>query len=755
MAEISLKIKSDFEKAAADFKSLDMSSESFKKSLAKLQTQMSDGSIDKFMAKNKLNAAAITATKGATAGLSAELAGLQREMSNMIKKGLDPMSPALDKMKSRMSAIQGQIPQTSSTFGGLAGAVSSVGMALGGAGIAYKMFDIAKSSIQAAAAMEQQQVAFTTMLGSAEKANALLADMQQFAETTPFQFNDIVDAGKRMIAFGFSAQEVIPKLRALGDVSAGLSVPLGDMAYLFGTIKTQGRAMTQDLNQFANRGVPIYEELAKVLGVSTNEVKKFAEQGKIGFKEIDQVFQNLTSNGGKFAGLMDAQSKTLSGQWSNFNDQLSKTAIIIGNQLSPTAKALLTTMTQILASGNAQGQQIEINTRKEAERLKFADRQRESYIAQNGFLATGLNILNGTAQTDVKLQQINADKAKTMMLIQAHQNGTNVLTQQQLGYLRSNLEELNRMELVLKNQGKGWFDVNSQVMNVVKTIQDANKAQGGSGGVKPTPAGGGSKKSETQIMQDQLVKMAGFENEIYAQRVKAAEDFYLKKAEAEVMWGDSSMQWQFDQASLIAANDKLTFDQKLAAMKALENATQKHSQKVLQTQLQFGSQVLGSTGDLLTNIQTVMKNAGKESKAMAYALKALAIAQAGINTALAVTKTLADGGPFPLNVINAAIIGAAGAAQVAAIATTPIKAETGLQNYTVPDIRSNRNDSAPIMAQGGETVSVTPRGEDSNQVTSVNISIGETQLFSIIQRGINTGQINVSNKNVGAAVFAR
>jgi len=165
--------------------------------------------------------------------------------------------------------------------------------------------------------------------------------MQDFAASTPFSFNEITDAGKRLIAFGFDSETVIDNLRMLGDVSAGLSQPVGDMVYLFGQIKTQGRAMTQDLMQFANRGVPIYDELAKVLGVNVSQVKDFASQGRIGFKEIEQVFKNLTSEGGKFAGLMDAQSKTLTGQWSNFNDSLDQTLVLIGKELSPAASDLI------------------------------------------------------------------------------------------------------------------------------------------------------------------------------------------------------------------------------------------------------------------------------------------------------------------------------------------------------------------------------------------------------------------------------
>jgi Tape measure protein len=167
---------------------------------------------------------------------------------------------------------------------------------------------------------QQLEIAFRTMLGSKEKADALMMDITQFAATTPFELKDVAGATKQLLAFGISSEDIIGTLRSLGDVSAGIGAPLGDIAYLFGTIKTQGVALTQDVRQFAQRGIPVYEELAKVLGVTTEQVGDFISAGKVGFPEIEQVFKNLTAEGSKFGGLMDAQSKSLTGQISNLRD---------------------------------------------------------------------------------------------------------------------------------------------------------------------------------------------------------------------------------------------------------------------------------------------------------------------------------------------------------------------------------------------------------------------------------------------------
>lgn len=174
--------------------------------------------------------------------------------------------------------------------------------------------------VQIRGEFQQLEVAFTTMLGSKEKADKLMAEVTQFAATTPFELKDVAAATKQLLAFGISAGDIKETLRQLGDVSAGIGAPLGDIAYLFGTIKTQGVAMTQDVRQFAQRGIPIYEELSRVLGVSVEKVGEFITAGKVGFLEIQKAFQGMTAEGSKFGGLMEASSKTLTGLQSNLRD---------------------------------------------------------------------------------------------------------------------------------------------------------------------------------------------------------------------------------------------------------------------------------------------------------------------------------------------------------------------------------------------------------------------------------------------------
>jgi hypothetical protein len=124
-----------------------------------------------------------------------------------------------------------------------------------------------------AADYEQAAIAFTTMLGSGEKAQALLSDLSDFAAMTPFGSPELIAAARQLLAFGFAAEDVVPTMRMIGGVSAGPGVPVGNMAHLFGTSAAQGRLFMADINQFSTRGVPVIAELAKVLGVAETRVR--------------------------------------------------------------------------------------------------------------------------------------------------------------------------------------------------------------------------------------------------------------------------------------------------------------------------------------------------------------------------------------------------------------------------------------------------------------------------------------------------
>lgn len=186
--------------------------------------------------------------------------------------------------------------------------------------------------IEATGKMQQLQVALSTILQDKSKSDQLIADIVQFAAKTPFNLDDVATGAKQLLAYGSSADNVVNELSMLGDVASGLQIPIGQLIYLYGTLRTQGRAMTVDIRQFAGRGIPIYEELAKVLGVSKDQVGELVKEGKVGFKEVEQAFKNMTSEGGKFANLMESSAGTWPQRLSNIEDTLFQKMNEFGNK---------------------------------------------------------------------------------------------------------------------------------------------------------------------------------------------------------------------------------------------------------------------------------------------------------------------------------------------------------------------------------------------------------------------------------------
>lgn len=225
------------------------------------------------------------------------------------------------------------------SFTGLEKNGTKVAIGLAAVGTAAGL--MGKQLIDAAGFMEQQSAAFEVMLGSAEEAKTMLQDITKFAEQTPFDLPGVIDATKQLLAYGFAQEDVIKTTGMLGDVAAGLKIPLGDIIYLYGTLRAQGRAYTKDLNQFTARGIPILDELAKKFGVTTQEVLKMTEAGKIGFSDVEEVFKNMTASGSQFGGLMEKQMGTTLGKITNFEDSIFRLKAAMGEALLPSVTRLV------------------------------------------------------------------------------------------------------------------------------------------------------------------------------------------------------------------------------------------------------------------------------------------------------------------------------------------------------------------------------------------------------------------------------
>ncbi|NCD40551.1 MAG: hypothetical protein EOL88_00515 [Bacteroidia bacterium] len=242
--------------------------------------------------------------------------GENKKNLSIVIKAKDEATANLNKVKSGMGGLGSTALKLGAILGGTMGVVA----------LGRKMIDLAGK-------FEQTQIAFTTMLGSAEQANLMLRDLADFASKTPFELVGIEQSAKQLLAMGIEANSVIPTMKALGDVSAGLSVDLNRLAYNYGQVKSQTVLTGVELRDFVRAGVPLISELAKNLNVSEKAIKDMVSEGKIGFPEVEKAFQTMSGEGGKFFDLMDKQSGTFLGKISNLKDSINIFLRTQGNML--------------------------------------------------------------------------------------------------------------------------------------------------------------------------------------------------------------------------------------------------------------------------------------------------------------------------------------------------------------------------------------------------------------------------------------
>jgi hypothetical protein len=229
------------------------------------------------------------------------------------------------------STMQGALKQTQSMDSQMKNLKNSIA----GAFVVGGIVSFGKAVVDSLKNYEYFHASIKTMLqGNTLAASALEGQLITLAKTTPFALTEVQDATKQLLAYGFKAGDVVQTMRTLGDVSSGVGSTIGEIAYLYGTLKTSGRVMQVDLRQFAGRGIPIYEVLAKRLKTTTANINTLVHDGKIGFKDIEGAFKDMTKEGGQFFNLMADQSKTVGGKISNLGDTWEQIKVNIGKSQS-------------------------------------------------------------------------------------------------------------------------------------------------------------------------------------------------------------------------------------------------------------------------------------------------------------------------------------------------------------------------------------------------------------------------------------
>lgn len=239
------------------------------------------------------------------------------KQSKKATSGIKGFADKCNKMSGALSAIAAV--QLGSVFTGMAGGILNMGIA----------------SVQAAAQMRQYEIAFQTMLKSAEAGTQMLRDLQQFAAETPFDVPGVVSAGQQLMAFGFKAEEIIPMLTNLGDAASGLGLGtegVSRLAYALGQMQTSGKLNAQDMMQLTSAGISAWDMLAQAAGKTVAEMKDLCSKGAIDSKAAVQTI--VAGMNEQFGGMMAKTSDEIAGLLANIEETAGNTSAAVGKYLT-------------------------------------------------------------------------------------------------------------------------------------------------------------------------------------------------------------------------------------------------------------------------------------------------------------------------------------------------------------------------------------------------------------------------------------
>jgi len=230
----------------------------------------------------------------------------------------------------------------------IAGAAMDVGRTLTDS-LTRPLLDVGSAALKLGSDFQLAKIAFTTMLGSAERATEFLADLKAFAAGTPFEFPGLVDAARQLKALGFASDQVIPSLRAIGDAAAALgggAQMIDRVTLALGQMQSKGKVSAQEMNQLAESGINAWKILAEGMGKTIPEVMKLAEKGMINAaRAVPEILDGLNK---QFGGMMEKQAQTLAGQWSNVKDKITFIMMDLGEALAPAAQRAMDALQPII-----------------------------------------------------------------------------------------------------------------------------------------------------------------------------------------------------------------------------------------------------------------------------------------------------------------------------------------------------------------------------------------------------------------------
>lgn len=270
--------------------------------------------------------------------LNSDVKAMRKSLDSIDSKNVrrvgDDLETVSKQSKKATSGIKGFADKCNKMTGALS-AIAAVQLGSVFTGMASGILNMGIASVQAAAQMRQYEIAFQTMLKSAEAGTQMLRDLQQFAAETPFDVPGVVSAGQQLMAFGFKAEEIIPMLTNLGDAASGLGLGtegVSRLAYALGQMQTSGKLNAQDMMQLTSAGISAWDMLAQAAGKTVAEMKDLCSKGAIDSKAAVQTI--VAGMNDQFGGMMAKTSDEVSGLLANIEETAGNTSAAVGKYLT-------------------------------------------------------------------------------------------------------------------------------------------------------------------------------------------------------------------------------------------------------------------------------------------------------------------------------------------------------------------------------------------------------------------------------------
>lgn len=258
---------------------------------------------------------------------------------------------ALTKTKTKVNIDTSKISETNGGIGSLIGKFSSAKAAVGGflgAFAASALVDFGREAIDAESKVEQLEISFRTLLGSQEKASALIAEIKAYGTVTPYDTEGLAQAARLMLSYGMSSSKIMPTLKMLGDIAMGDKDKLQSLTLAFSQMSASGRVCKEDLNQMVDAGFNPLQIISEKTGKSIGELTDEVSKGAISVQDIEQAFIDSTSEGGKFHNMVNNMSDSIAGKTAQMTDNWENFKASIGGLLKPAYLGAIQTTTSAI-----------------------------------------------------------------------------------------------------------------------------------------------------------------------------------------------------------------------------------------------------------------------------------------------------------------------------------------------------------------------------------------------------------------------